>query len=231
MKSPWFLALDVDSDTQALRLVDLTVESVGGYKIGPRLCLRYGPDFVRRISQRAPVFLDFKFYDIPSTLLAAVQAGFDLGASFVTVHAANGLKALTELAELEAKLQQQREFRVLAVTVLTSFTQDQLPTHWRDQSVVEHMGQMLTMVKSSGLRGVVCSPLEVAMLRQEFSEGYFVTPGVRSPGEVLGDQQRVMTPSQAMVQGASALVVGRPVIQAKDPALAAQSIFAELAGV
>ncbi len=228
MKSPWFLALDVDSDQEALNLVDLVEPWVGGFKLGPRLCLRYGPGLVREIASRAPVFLDHKFYDIPSTMRAAVEASFDLGASFVTIHASCGAKALADLAQLERDLNSQREFKILAVTVLTSFGEGQLPSHWRPQSIQEHIAQLAEEVRASGLTGLVCSPFEAGLLRQNWPEAYLVTPGVRLSGDSLGDQQRVMGPGEALIQGASALVVGRPVVAAAQPAEVAQAIFAEL---
>ena len=130
LSNPIFLAVDVDTAEKALELVRETRAFVGGFKIGPRLCLRYGESLLKEISRHGNMFIDNKYFDIPNTMESAVRASFDMGASFCTVHAQAGREALTQLAKLEEEFCQTRPFRILAVTVLTSFKQDGLPlTH------------------------------------------------------------------------------------------------------
>jgi hypothetical protein len=117
MRNPIIAALDVDSRDQALKLADDLADVVGGFKVGPRLCLRYGQDLVKEVAARAPVFVDNKHFDIPSTMEAAVRASFEAGASLVTVHALSGREALTKMATLEKELSQKRPFKILAVTI------------------------------------------------------------------------------------------------------------------
>ncbi len=219
MKNPIIVALDVDSRDHALRLADGLAGVVGGFKVGPRLCLRYGGDLVREIALRGPVFVDNKHFDIPSTMEAAVRASFAAGASLVTVHALSGREALVRMALVEKELSQLRPFRILAVTVLTSWDQNSVPSVMVSQPISQHVVDLVELVQSSGLNGVVCSPHELDLLQNK--NLYLVTPGIRFSMDDLGDQKRVMGPEQAIHAGASALVVGRPIIDAKNPLEAA----------
>ena len=227
LKNPLCIALDVDSKEQALRLTEELADLAGGFKLGPRLINRYGSELVERIAKKAPVFVDCKFFDIPSTMLAAVQAAFDSGASLVTVHALSGAEALTCLAELEQNLSKQRPFRILAVTILTSWNEQSFPANFRQQSVPNHVLQLAELTKSSGLSSVVCSPEEIGLLK---SLGmYLLTPGIRFSDEASNDdQKRVLGPKEALALGSSALVVGRPIIQAKKPREAAEKFIAAI---
>jgi len=216
------IALDVDSDEQALSLAEDLVDFAGGYKLGPRLIHRYGPELVQKIAKIAPVFVDCKFFDIPSTMESAVQAAFESGASLVTVHALSGKEALARLSDLEQKLNKIRPFRILCVTILTSWNEHSFPANFKQQTVEEHVKSLVDLVQDSGLTGVVCSPEEL-----EFFTGknlYLVTPGIRLDQNAKDDQKRTKTPFQAMKAGASVLVVGRPIIGAKDPRQAAMEI-------
>lgn len=214
MRNPIILALDVDTRDQALKIADDLTEIVGGFKLGPRLCLRYGMDFVKEIAQRGPIFLDNKHFDIPSTMEAAVRASFDAGASLVTVHALSGHEALKRMAEVENELNQKRPFKILAVTILTSWDQSSLPTNMKVQPISQHVTELASLVKSSGLSGVVCSSHELDLLQNQ--DLYLVTPGIRFSMQDSGDQKRIMGPKEALRKGASALVVGRPILEAKD---------------
>lgn len=214
MKNPIILALDVDTRDQALRIADDLREIVGGFKLGPRLCLRYGMDFVKEVAQRGPIFLDNKHFDIPSTMEAAVRASFDAGASLVTVHALSGLEALTRMAAVEKELNQKRPFKILAVTILTSWDQNSLPGNMKPQPIAQHVTELAGLVKSAGLSSVVCSPHELDLLQNQ--DLYLVTPGIRFSMQDSGDQKRIMDPKEALRKGASALVVGRPILEAKD---------------
>ena len=214
MKNPLILALDVDTRDEALRIADELADIVGGIKLGPRLCLRYGMDFVKEVAARSPVFLDNKHFDIPSTMEAAVRASFEAGASLVTVHALSGKTALQKMAEVEKELNGVRPFKILAVTILTSWDQSSLPSSMKEKPIAEHVVALADLVKSAGLSGIVCSPHELDLLQNR--DLYLVTPGIRFSMQDSGDQKRIMGPKEALRKGASALVVGRPILEAKN---------------
>lgn len=222
MRMPLFVALDLDSDVEALKIVELTAAYVGGFKVGPRLVVRYGPPLLKEIAARAPLFIDNKYFDIPNTMEAAVQASFDTGASYTTIHAQAGREALTRLAKLETSLNQTRPFKILAVTVLTSFSAETLPDVLRPMAIPEMVQDLAKLVIDCGLSGLVCSPEEVASLRKAFPQAFLLTPGIRMAGADIGDQKRVADPLTALKNGSSALVVGRPICEAENPAQAAK---------
>jgi orotidine-5'-phosphate decarboxylase len=215
MKNPIIAALDVDDLGQALRLADELADVVGGFKVGPRLCLRYGQDLIKEVAARGPVFVDNKHFDIPSTMEAAVRASFEAGASLVTVHALSGREALSKMAVLEKELSQIRAFKILAVTILTSWDENSIPGNFKQQSISQHVTELADLVLFSGMTGLVCSPQELELLQNKGL--YLVTPGIRFNMDKLGDQKRVMGPYEAIKAGASALVVGRPIIESKKP--------------
>jgi len=224
------LALDVDDRQRCLDLAQRVHADVAAFKLGPRLLMRFGPDLVREISALAPVFVDNKYLDIPSTMEAAVQATFDVGASYATVHAWAGPAALERLAKLEQELNKKRPFRVLAVTVLTSFSQASLPPFLRDIRIEEQVSALADLVIKSGLSGMVCSPEEVQKLRERHPHAFLVVPGIRSSSDQASDQARTCSAEEAMQRGASALVVGRPVLQASDPLEALRQMLLQIQG-
>lgn len=224
MRNSLCVALDVDSKDRALQLVSELNDVVGGFKIGPRLILRYGQDLIQEISQQAPVFVDCKFFDIPSTMKAAVRAGFEAGASLVTVHAMAGAEALEQLAVLEKELSQQRPFRILAVTILTSWAQESLPPVMKILPISNHVQELAKLVVASGLSGLVCSPEELDLLKA--IPAYKVTPGIRFSVDEKGDQKRVLGPAEALKKGSSLLVVGRPIVESINPREAANKYLA-----
>lgn len=234
LKNPIFVALDVDDFDQVLKLARLLGGQVGGLKVGPRLLMKYGPRVVSELAALAPVFVDNKYYDIPSTMVSAVKATFEAGASFATVHAQAGSEALTQLAQLESELNQKRFFKLLAVTVLTSYSERTLPPNWKAIHTLDHVEALADLTLRSGLSGVVCSPEEVQSLRRRHPNSFLVTPGIRlATANAAGptaadDQSRVMTPKAALAAGASALVIGRPIIAAADPAAALSEILSGL---
>lgn len=228
MSNPIFVAVDLDDDKSALELVKQCRAFVGGFKVGPRLALRYGEPFLKEVSRHGNMFIDNKYFDIPSTMEAAVRASFEVGASFCTVHAQAGPEALTQLAALEESLCQTRPFRILAVTVLTSFKQETLAPIVRHLPIAEQTNALARMALECGLTGLVCSPDEVESLRRQFPNAYLVTPGVRLSHEDRGDQKRVADPLTALKRGASALVVGRPIYDAVEPARAAKTYYEEI---
>ena len=231
LKNSLIVALDVDSAEDCFRLAKLLKNEAGAYKVGPRLCMRYGSSLVTELSKISPVFVDNKYLDIPSTVDAAIRATFEAGATLATVHAWNGAETLSLLAKTETELSRQRPFKILAVTILTSFTEQTLPPGFAKppQQTIEQSVELLAKLAfTSGLSGVVCSPHEVARVRTLHKSSFLVTPGVRLADDAYGDQKRIETPAQAIRQGSSALVVGRPIISANDPREAAQRVIASI---
>lgn len=231
LRNSLIVALDVDSSDECFRLAELLKDQAGAFKVGPRLCMRYGATLVEKLSKLAPVFVDNKYLDIPSTVDAAIRATFEAGATLATVHAWNGPETLAKLALTEAELNRQRPFKILAVTILTSFTDDTLPAGFARapvQPIAASVEALAKQVLSQGLTGLVCSPHEVAKLRAQSKTVYLVTPGVRLPDDDKGDQKRIETPEQAIRLGSSGLVVGRPIVAAKDPRTAAERVIASI---
>lgn len=228
LQKPLFVALDVDTDIEALRIAGAAGPFVGGFKVGPRLGMRYGAPLIQKLAALGQVFVDNKYFDIPSTMEAAVRASFEAGASFVTIHAQCGREALAQLAKVEWELAQKRPFRILAVTILTSFTADTLPPNSNHKPIADQVLELTQLVLGSGLTGIVCSPEEVSLLRDKFPGAYLVTPGIRLPTDERGDQKRVAGPREALQAGASALVVGRPICEATNIEVAAKRFYDEV---
>lgn len=223
LKNPLILALDLDDEFKALEMVEQTAEVVGGIKIGPRLMLRYGSSFLKKVATQSPVFLDMKFFDIPSTMVSAVRSAFDIGAKLVTVHAQAGVEALTQLSKLEEEYRKTGDVKILAVTILTSFDSKTLPSILKAQPISQHVEDLVQLVQASGLNGIVCSPHELEVL-SKYNNLYLVTPGIRMTTDAKGDQKRVMGPGEALQAGATALVVGRPILEAASPKTTCQEI-------
>lgn len=229
-----YVALDVDSRDRAIDLARVLCHPKVGFKLGPRLAL-HDSDLVSRISEFGPLFLDCKFLDIPSTMEASVQTAFELGASSCTIHALAGPEALARLAALERSLQNQATsqrrpiFQIHAVTILTSFTQQSLPPSLKHFEIVKHVEALTSDVVSSGLSSVVCSVEEAVSLRARWpmERLNIVCPGVRSAGGDKGDQARIATPEVARQAGASSIVVGRPIIEARDPRAALEQFLSD----
>lgn len=228
LTNPIFVALDVDSADTAMELIRQTRAFVGGFKVGPRLALRYGEPFLKQVARHGSMFIDNKYFDIPNTMETAVRASFDVGAAFCTVHAQAGSEALKRLADVEADLCQRRPFRILAVTVLTSFKQETLPPNVNKIPIAEQTVTLAKLAIESGLSGLVCSPDEVESLRKLFPQAFLVTPGVRLSHDDKGDQSRVSDPCTALKRGSSALVVGRPICDSLEPAKAAKWYYEEI---
>lgn len=221
LKNPIFVALDLDDASKALQIAKQVEPFVGGFKIGPRLILREGTSFVQKIAALKPVFIDNKYFDIPSTMDSAIRATFEIGATFATVHAQSGSEAMKLLAQTERELNSKRPFKILAVTILTSFAQNTLPPNSNKQEIATQVVDLASLAVQSGLTGIVCSPHEAEVLRARHNNVYLVTPGIRLDGNA-GDQKRIMGPKEAIKAGASALVIGRPIVEAKDPAQVAE---------
>lgn len=227
---PVFVALDIDSAEKAIELAG-QLSGLVGFKLGPRLLVKHGGKIVESIAKHGPVFVDNKYFDIPNTMESAVRATFEAGASYCTVHAQSGLEALQRISTVEKELNQKRPFKILSVTVLTSFSKETLPDVLQDIPIEKQVRQLAQLAFDSGLTGLVCSPFEVEAMKASFPDGFFVTPGVRTQVVVAGDdQKRVMTPEQALKKGASALVIGRPIVASEDPLIATKSILERISG-
>jgi orotidine-5'-phosphate decarboxylase len=230
-KDRLIVALDVPSATQARQLVQSIGDSASTFKIGKQLFTAEGPNLVRDlVASGKKVFLDLKYHDIPNTVAAAVRSAADLRVSMLTVHASGGSKMLKAAAEAAAQSPVQP--MVLAVTVLTSLSDADLQEIGVAGTVLSQVLRLGTLARSAGCGGLVASAKEAAELRRELGEGFaIVTPGVRPAGSAAGDQARVVTPADAIAAGASHLVVGRPIIEAVDPAKAAADIVADIEAV
>lgn len=227
------VALDVGSAAEARRLADALRGTVGAFKIGSRLFTSEGPRFVRELTERGDrVFLDLKFHDIPNTVAGAIEAATGLGVWMVNVHAAGGpamMAAARQAADGAASRAGVAPPLVIAVTVLTSLSGEDLRATGIPREPLEQVEHLARLTQSAGLDGVVASPLETRMVRRVCGPGFaIVTPGIRGPGAEKGDQSRTLSPREAVAAGASYLVVGRPIIGAPDPRRAAIDIAGEL---
>ena len=227
------VALDVDTAEAAHALADTLRGTVGGFKIGGRLFTSHGPSIVESLVARGDrVFLDLKFHDIPNTVAGAVAAATRLGVWMVNVHASGGyamMKAARDAANAEASKAGRPAPLVIAVTVLTSHSQESMDEIGLGASrISDHVERLAALAQSAGLDGVVASPQEIALIRKRCGTTFeIVTPGIRSASDEKGDQSRTLTAAQALAAGASYLVVGRPIIGATDPRAAAERINAE----
>src|SRR5215469_6920249 len=241
------VALDVPSAAKARQVVKSIGDAATTYKVGKQLFTAEGPEIVRDlVSSGRKVFLDLKFHDIPNTVAAAVHAASELGVSMLTVHASGGGTMLKAAAQAAAE--SATKPMVLAVTVLTSLSDADLIYLGIAGRVIDHVVRLAALARDAGCDGVVASALEAHQLRRELgSEFKIVTPGIRPGGPSLpmggphlpsvskrrdtacrDDQVRVLTPQEAIAAGANYLVVGRPILDAPDPARAANEIVREI---
>ena len=222
--NPIFVAIDTPSLERARSLAELVRGEAGGVKLGLEFFAANGPAGVAAIADYGlPIFLDLKLHDIPNTVAKAVAALADLQPAVMTVHAAGG-RAMLEAAKSAAS----SRTKVVAVTVLTSLDGGDLQSIGVDSGPREQVERLADLARSSGVDGIVCSGAEVGAAKAAWPEGYFVVPGVRPPGGDVSDQKRVVTPRQALDDGASMLVIGRPITGADDPAAALRAIAATL---
>jgi orotidine-5'-phosphate decarboxylase len=226
-------ALDVASTREALRLVDLLNGEVGMFKVGKQLFLHAGPQIVRDIRARgAEVFLDLKFHDIPRTVAKAGVEATRLGVRMFDLHASGSLEMMRQTVLEVAKACRGQHLprpKILAVTVLTSLSQEDLKRVGVRSGVESQVVRLANLAREANMDGVVASPHEVARIRRECGRKFLiVTPGVRPAKAALDDQKRVMTPEAAIRAGADYLVVGAPIRDAKDPVAACRAIVAEM---
>lgn len=224
------VALDVQSREEAEQKIRLVGDAVSFYKIGLELFVAEGPDIVKAVTGLGKrVFLDLKYHDIPRTVERAVRSGGKLGVDLMTIHASGGNAMIRAAAEAAAEFGAAAP-KILAVTVLTSMDdQDLKDIGVASRTPAEQVRATAFLAVASGANGLVCSPKEVGALSTSLKAGtLFVTPGVRPAGAAVGDQKRVATPADAVRDGATHLVVGRPILGASDPRAAALAILEEM---
>ncbi|HJZ75526.1 MAG TPA: orotidine-5'-phosphate decarboxylase [Vicinamibacterales bacterium] len=229
---PLLVALDVDTVAQARNLANQLRGIVGGFKIGSRLFTSGGPSLVEElVSNGDRVFLDLKFHDIPNTVAGAVAAAARLGVWMLNVHASGGsamMRAARAAADEEAARRSRPAPLVIAVTMLTSFDQQALTEIGLHASVADQVGRLAALTEAAGLDGVVASPQEIDIIRRRCGARFaIVTPGIRGVSDKRGDQSRTMSAPEALVAGATYLVIGRPILEAADARAAAEKIAAD----
>lgn len=226
------VALDVNTRAEAVAKVKEIGETIDFYKIGLELFTAEGADVVKAVKDLGKkVFLDLKFHDIPRTVERAVLSVGKLGVDLLTIHASGGRAMIRAAADAAATFGANAP-KVLAVTVLTSLDESDLADIGvANRTSAEQVMSLAKLAVENGAAGLVSSPKEVAALSAALPKGtLFVTPGVRPAGAAVGDQKRVATPAQAVRDGATHLVIGRPIVQAANPVEAARAIRAEIAG-
>jgi orotidine-5'-phosphate decarboxylase len=222
------VALDVSTAAAAQKIVTAVGDSAFTYKVGMQLYTAEGPRLVRDLVESGRrVFLDLKYHDIPNTVASAVREAARLGVSILTVHASGGSKMLRRAVEAAGSVNS--NLTVLAVTVLTSFDQNDLHEIGISGTVLDEVLRLASLAQTCGCQGIVASARELAALRRELGSKFaIVTPGVRPAGTDHADQARVVTPAEAIAAGASHIVVGRPITEAADPAAAARAILEQI---
>jgi orotidine-5'-phosphate decarboxylase len=224
VSNPIYLALDLPQLREAKEMAAKVKAHIGGVKLGLEFFCAHGAHGVHMVSSLGlPVFLDLKLYDIPNTVARAMQAIHVLEPAIVTVHASGG-RAMME----DAKAAAGGNTKVIAVTMLTSMDDRDLARTGVEGSAHEQVMRLADLAREAGLDGIVCSGKEVKAVHERWKEGFHVVPGLRPAGGDAGDQKRVVTPRKARDDGASVLVIGRPITRAEDPLAAARAIEATL---
>lgn len=214
------VALDLPTAEQAIETARRIASVFPYFKIGSKLFTQSGPQLVREVLKHGKVFLDLKYFDIPTVVADAVLQAAHLGVSMLTMHASGGTEMMRMSREKIAGLNDRP--KLLGVTVLTSMSD--LSEFGMHRPISEHVDLLAKLVQSSGLDGLVCSPAELPLLRPQFPGLLMVTPGIRGIEDEKGDQKRTASPAAALQAGASYLVIGRPIIAAADPVAAAERI-------
>ena len=222
------VALDYKNEEDAMRFVELVDPSLCKLKVGKELFTHTGPNFVSNLIKRGfDVFLDLKFYDIPSTVSKAVAAADDMGVWMTDIHASGGSKMMEEAKNTLDK--NNSKMLIIAVTVLTSLSRSDLSEVGVSFSPEQQVSKLASLAKKSGMDGVVASALEAAELRNSYGDDFIlVTPGIRHNLVITNDQKRVMTPSQAIFSGSNYLVIGRPITQVSNPVNALKIVNDEI---
>lgn len=224
MSNPVFIALDTPYLDDAMALAKKVKAHVGGVKLGLEFFCANGHHGVHEIAKLGlPIFLDLKLHDIPNTVAKAVQALNGLEPAILTIHAGGG-RAMME----DAKAAAGSHTKVVAVTVLTSLDDHDLTRVGVPDQPHAQVERLADLAAEAGLDGIVCSGQEIKSVHNRWKDGYFVVPGLRPAGSAVGDQKRIVTPRQARDDGASVLVIGRPITAAEDPDGAARAIVGTL---
>ena len=222
--NPIFVAIDTQDVHRAAAIARDVQGVAAGVKLGLEFFCANGHEGVLRIAEHeTPIFLDLKLHDIPNTVKKAVEAIAPLAPAILTVHAAGG-RAMMAAAKAAAP----PHTRVVGVTVLTSLDKDDLASVGVRSAPARQVQRLAGLAREAGLDGIVCSGAEVAEVRSQWEDGFFVVPGVRPSGADVADQKRVVTPQTALADGASVLVIGRPITGASDPRRAIMDIAASL---
>jgi orotidine-5'-phosphate decarboxylase len=224
MSNPLFVAIDTPYLEDALALAKKVKAHVGGVKLGLEFFCANGHHGVHEVQKLGlPIFLDLKLHDIPNTVAKAMQAINVLEPAIVTIHAAGG-RAMME----DAKAAAGPHTKVVAVTVLTSLDDHDLSRIGVADNPELQVARLAELAQEAGLDGIVCSGQEVKAAHKAWKNGFFVVPGLRPAGAAMGDQKRAVTPRQARDDGASVLVIGRPITKAEDPDAEARAIMGTL---
>lgn len=227
-KTEIILALDLDSRAEVCKMLDQLKEGLNWVKIGLQSFLRDGPAIIEEcVSREKKVFLDLKLHDIPNTMAKAIESLANLPIQMLTLHTCAGSEAMSRCVETASAVLPQTT--LLGVTVLTSMNRSNLNDIGVLSSTEEQVCRLAHLAVKAGVGGIVCSPQELSLLRPNIpSDTCLVTPGIRPSGSSAGDQKRTMTPKEAQFKGANYLVIGRPILSAKNPSLALNSIKLEL---
>lgn len=220
------LALDFSDMASTVEMINLTKEHIDIYKLGLEFYLAHGKSGVKEIQSRftdIEIFLDLKLHDIPNTVAGACRSVADINPKFLTVHASGGSKMISAASSTLPKVE------ITAVTILTSLDQEQMLAMGLSENIENLTLSLAKNAVNSGARAIVSSPQEVLLLRKHLGEKVtLITPGVRPSGAERDDQERIMTPRQAIEAGADFVVIGRPITKASDPKQAADAITASL---
>lgn len=227
--SPIVVAMDFDNAAACLDLASRLSPQYCKLKVGKELFTACGPQIVEKLQSKGfDVFLDLKFHDIPNTTAKAVKAAAELGVWMVNVHASGGERMMRAAREELDKLSGRKPL-LIAVTVLTSMEQSDLSATGVQSNLDEQVNRLANLTRYSGLDGIVCSAREAESMRKTFGQGFcLVTPGIRMADSPADDQRRTLTPLEAMQQGSSYLVIGRPITRADNPIEVCQAIYTEL---
>lgn len=228
MDSPVIVALDYPQQAPVIALADKLSPQLCRLKIGKELFTRCGPPLVEELQGKGyEIFLDLKFHDIPNTVAGAVSAAAALGVWMVNVHAGGGSRMMAAAAEALANVSNRP--RLIAVTVLTSMSDEDLRELGHTESAQARVLQLAALADENGMDGVVCSALEAPALRAAHGADFsLVTPGIRLAGDAAGDQRRVLTPADALAAGSDYLVIGRSITASEDPLAALMRVHEEL---
>lgn len=233
VKEKLIAALDFHTKEDALALVEKLGDNVVFYKVGMELFYSVGTPIVEELKKRnKKIFLDLKLHDIPNTVAQGLCSLLRQGADIMTIHGSGGytmMKTAVDTVRAEAAKLGVKAPKIIAITVLTSINEDDWTGLGQTAPIKEQVVRIAKLAKEAGLDGVVASPQEAKLIREACGKGFMiVTPGVRPAGSSLDDQSRVATPAKALQDGASHLVIGRPIRAAQDPALAAKNILEEM---